>query len=322
MILTLPSGSASFDWNANVVQGTSMIFLMVDAAGRSGGSSDIISVSASDDNTCLNDLSPSSTPGTPTSSAGPGATTSSATSTATSSSNSNGGISIAAIAGSVIGALIFLAAVITLALFFFRRKRDKWVDGSSNIQKPRRAQSAIDLTYDPVYASNMHPYTHGSATPMAPGTPFSNSSSYLDEPPHPQYPARYQLPSQYSQNSAPSHYQSETYSTPHPDLFNPYTSSEAPSTFVQPFLDPPPTHDSMSTAQRKAASAGVSAITPSRFIVHTDVEDNPPSNADEVVELPPQYSDRRGSLLHHGLSSHSQQMQLPPVASASSLSKS
>jgi hypothetical protein len=27
-------------------------------------------------------------------------------------------------------------------------------------------------------------------------------------------------------------------------------------------------------------------------------------------------------LLHHGLSSHSQQMQLPPVASASSLSKS
>jgi hypothetical protein len=299
-----------------------MIFMMVDANGRSGGSSDIMSVGASDDNTCLNSLSPSSTSGIPTSSASSpsSATTSSGASPAT-SSNSGGGISIAAIAGSVIGALIFLAAVITLGLFFFRRKRDKWDDGSSTIKRPRRAQSGIDLTYDPGYVPNTHPYIYGSATSTVLSTPFPNSSPYLDEPPHPQYPAQYQLPSQYSQNPAPSHYQSQTYSTPHTDSFNQYTSSEAQSTIVQPFVDPPTIHNSKSAARQKAPSAGASAVTPSRFIVHTDVEDDPLLNERETVELPPQYSDRRGPLLHHG-PSDAQQMQLPPGSLASPLSKS
>ena len=50
-----------------------------------------------------------------------------------------------------------------------------------------------------------------------------------------------------------------------------------------------------SSAQGKAAMAGVPTYTPSRFIVHTDVEDAllPPNEAG-VVELPPQYSERRG----------------------------
>jgi len=56
------------------------------------------------------------------------------------------------------------------------------------------------------------------------------------------------------------------------------------------------TSDNMTSAQRKAMQAGVSTYTPSRFIVHTDVEDvYPPPNEDGVVELPPQYSERRAA---------------------------
>jgi hypothetical protein len=68
----------------------------------------------------------------------------------------------------------------------------------------------------------------------------------------------------------------------------------------------------MSTAQRKAAMAGVSAYKPSRFIVHTDVEDElPPPNQDGVVELPPQYSERRGPLATTGSTSRD----IPPLGS-------
>lgn len=47
--------------------------------------------------------------------------------------------------------------------------------------------------------------------------------------------------------------------------------------------------------RQKAAMAGVSAYDrPTRFIVHTDVEEvEPDAIVDEVCELPPQYTDRR-----------------------------
>lgn len=51
----------------------------------------------------------------------------------------------------------------------------------------------------------------------------------------------------------------------------------------------------LTAAQRKAAMAGESNYKPpSRFILHTDIEDDlPPPNDDGVVELPPQYTERR-----------------------------
>lgn len=53
--------------------------------------------------------------------------------------------------------------------------------------------------------------------------------------------------------------------------------------------------DSMTPSQRKAAMA-VRYNPPTRFILHTDVEDAVPPNEDGVVELPPQYSERHGPL--------------------------
>ncbi|KAJ8520984.1 hypothetical protein ONZ45_g2272 [Pleurotus djamor] len=51
----------------------------------------------------------------------------------------------------------------------------------------------------------------------------------------------------------------------------------------------------LTAAQRKAAMAGESAYKPpSRFILHTDADDElPPPNEDGIVELPPQYTERR-----------------------------
>lgn len=319
MSLNLPLASGSFDWNADVAEGTSMIFLMVDAAGRSGGSSDIIAVGASDDGSCLNNLSPSSTLAASTSSASSTSIASSTSSGPSSSSSAilaskpSKGSPIAVIVGGVIGALLFLASVIALGLFFIRKRRDTWSGGNSNIMQPRRTRSQVDLTYDPgYYVPTMHPYTSGSATPMTSPTPFSDSYSYLDEP--------HQLHSKYSPSTAPSQYQSLSLSMPDSDQFNPYMRNEvAHSIIVQPFVNPPPPRDSISTAKRTAALAGTSAYTPSpRFIVHTDVEDDLHPSEDEIVELPPLYSDRRSLSPHLSpvLSSNTQFMQgsAPPLS--------
>jgi hypothetical protein len=45
--------------------------------------------------------------------------------------------------------------------------------------------------------------------------------------------------------------------------------------------------------RRKAGLADVPAYKPSRFILHTDVEEAVPVEEEDIVELPPQYTDRR-----------------------------
>lgn len=60
-----------------------------------------------------------------------------------------------------------------------------------------------------------------------------------------------------------------------------------------PFSAPMSSESSISAAQRKANMAGVSSYKPSRFILHTDIEDTVPPETEEVVELPPQYTERR-----------------------------
>jgi hypothetical protein len=47
------------------------------------------------------------------------------------------------------------------------------------------------------------------------------------------------------------------------------------------------------SGRQKAAMAGVSAYKPSRFILHTDVDEVVPDEEQDIVELPPQYTDRR-----------------------------
>ncbi|KAF5355845.1 hypothetical protein D9756_004124 [Leucocoprinus leucothites] len=363
-----PAGATSFSWNANVERGTSIIFMMTDAAGRQGGASDLMVVANSNDRSCLNGLSPSSTSAVSTTANEQ--TTKKPTKTATSSSEtpsasssapaSSGGSSAGAIAGTVIGALLFLAVVITLGLFFLRKRREAkqlpaTTSGFPSYGGGHTNGYSLSSTSNPAFAASSHsPYTPHTPQTYNPQTPYGTEQSYghsyqpsqyapstyapsahtqvhnhshtlstgalgaydgyqtsmlpydanpfLDNPQHQQYPpANYAYQSTYQLPSA------SAYSLPHPvDPFNPPITDRGQPL---PPLPPPTTDDpfasaentstagsSMTAAQRKAAMAGASLYkSPSRIVVHTDAEDVlPPPNADGVVELPPQYTERRG----------------------------
>ena len=324
------------------------MFLMTDSQGRQGGSSDVRIVAISDDSSCLTGQSPSSTQSPPGASQTAPSTTASSppTSSSSSSTPSSHGISIAAIAGTVIGALLFLAVVITLGLFFLRKKRDAAGGNAPNSFKTHsgRRGSGIDLTYDPSQGPAGQPYgipQNNSAPtsdyPYSPnsGAPFSDNPFY-DSPPESQYQpsSRYVPPSQFDAASqySSSRYQFSDTTAPHeynpyqqyPGAYQPNAQLYPPNPNYQPVnphhVDPfhstpalalanaqperfsmqssqpsAPSEVQSSAQQRKAAMAGVSTYTPSRFIVHTDVEDAlPPPNEAGIVELPPQYSERRG----------------------------
>ncbi|KAF9015092.1 hypothetical protein BDQ17DRAFT_1340471 [Cyathus striatus] len=323
------------------------MFVMTDSEGRQGGSSDVKIVGISDDSSCLDASSPSSTSALPASTTSKSSstfsdstsTTSSSPSESTTDAASNGNISIGAIAGTVIGALLFLAVVITLGLFCLRKRREG--DGHSSRAgraeggstggafggQHSRMQSELDLTSGP-HNHTMHPYGGmdvNSTAAFAPGYDQYNHSNaglpydsdpFSDNPPS-QYNSSQYAPSQYDRQSQ---YTTSRYppSTPHlaaypppprtirsegeDDPFNPFVPSQTTSAtgIIEPFdqFEQPAgntsSRDSMSTAQRKAAMAGNTAYKPSRFILHTDLEDVVPSEIEEeVVELPPQYSERR-----------------------------
>lgn len=83
---------------------------------------------------------------------------------------------------------------------------------------------------------------------------------------------------------------------PHPYTLPPSASSHTRSNSKED-SDSPFTDGELSQAGRqKAAMAGVSAYRPSRFILHTDVEETLPIEEMDIVELPPQYTDRRQTL--------------------------
>uniref|UniRef100_A0A0W0F5P0 Uncharacterized protein n=1 Tax=Moniliophthora roreri TaxID=221103 RepID=A0A0W0F5P0_MONRR len=263
-VLRPAEGSTSYDWIANVWNGTSIIFVMVDAQFRPGGSSDVKIVGASDDTSCIGSNSPSSTMVPTATGTSPGATSTGSTSPPPAS---NGQVStqIGAIAGTVLGALVFLAVFITMGLFFLQRKKNKkpgqigW-DGTDFRRHSQRMQ--ID-SFD-------HSSSTGRALSVAPQ--YSNSDPFASSPDLPTIDSPFTN-----------------------DPFNPVSPSD--QTYIsdiEPFTAPSAGPSTMTSAQRKAAMAGVAPQKPSRFIVHTDAEDVPPEpEEEEVVELPPQYTERR-----------------------------
>ena len=266
-----------------------MIFSMTDAQGNQGGSSDIRVVGLSDDSSCLDSTSPSSTPAAPSPTASPP----SASGPSAPPNAPSHGISIAAIAGTVIASLLFLAVIITLGLFFLRKKLNSQT--SVNVGRPGTLGSEIDLSFDSRQAPVVTPYN----VPQSYDRPYSsNPNPSFDADPFqdPSQPVtHYQMPSQHFRPGTfqpPSqHYPLVSGYTPQ----NPVTDSLAPSLSRAEFERiPPQSAPSTSTSQRKAAMAGVKAYQPSRFIVHTDADDDLPQPDDDgVIELPPQYSERR-----------------------------
>ena len=267
---------------------------MTDAQGGQGGSSDIKVVGVSDDSSCLDNSSPSSTLAAPSHTASTPSGSKPAPGPSAPPTAPSHGIPIAAIAGTVAGSLLFLSVIITLGLFFLRKKPSH---SSGNVRRiPGTLESEIDLSFDSRQAPVVTPYN----VPKNYNRPYSfNANPSLDADPFQDPPsqpiAHYQMPSQYHRpgtfRSPSQHYPLFSGHTPQ----DPVTDSLEPSlsrTELEPI--PPQSTPSTSTPQRKAAMAGVKEYQPSRFIVHTDADDDPPRpNEDGIIELPPQYSERR-----------------------------
>ena len=314
-LLNPPVGDPSYSWNVNVAHGTSMLFFMTDSRGRQGGSSDVRIVGVSDDSSCLNNLSPASTshPPGPTQIGSPSASPSNSTSPPPSPPSP---ISAAGIAGAIIGSVLFLSVVVTLALFVLKRVSGK---------KPerRRIDSQVDLNENLGAGPLAHPYGPSPpGTQTTPTHPF-DSNSYVGDPALLPPPQRYANDKYRTSNSSLSGYYDPSMSyIPSPALYPPQPNYQHPAQFtpadalsIGSALLVPPTQSlavthgqpssprspssndssSVTAAKPKAAMAGTSQMPP-RFVLHTDAEDALTPNEDSVVELPPQYSERRAPI--------------------------
>lgn len=271
--------ATSFTWNANVPAGTEIIFMMTDAQGRSGGSSDIELVALSNDNSCLNGNYPSSTATAAPSSTAMTSTTTTSTATPTQTSSSSSGVSIGAIAGTAAGVVVAVAALVTLALFCIKKRRGNRSPYGHQTARSSRHLASIDL--DPATDNFQH----------APIYPFPYQTDSVSRLAPPIVPAS-ATASSFHQDTASFH--QEPYNslpvTPASQVQHSRMSSNTES--FAGFGEA--ASSSMSSgARRKAAMAGVTGYQPpARFIVHTDAEDIVPENS-ELVELPPQYTERR-----------------------------
>lgn len=276
-----PSTGTSFIWNtADIAAGTTVIFTMTDAKGNSGGSSDIEMVTQSNIASCLNSNSPSSTVA-----AIPSSTTAGASQTSSHTQIASSGVSLGTIIGAAVGTVAAIAAIVALAICYLKRQRyGRSPYGLASTRNSRRPNS-VEL--DPGMDNNFHhppiypfPYQNDSVSRLAP--PIVPGSSAI--------PASYQ----------------ETYLTS-PSV----SAAEAPYTFQQhsrtnsntdsfAALGDVASSSMTSSGRRKAAMAGIPSYQPTtRFIVHTDADDRPAEGEPEVVELPPQYSERRAPLVNH-----------------------
>jgi hypothetical protein len=195
--------------------------------------------------------------------------------------------------------LLFLAAIITLGLFFLKKKFDFRSSGKIRRRLSGTLESEIDLSLNSGQNPTVTPFNvPQNYDPGSPHPYYLNANPSFDANPFqdpPSQPKNYQIPSQYPH---PAEFQS---SSQHHSFFSGYTpespvtnSSFASRTGSEPIPPQSTSSTSASISQRKAAMAGVRASQPPRFVVHTDADDDlPQPNNDGVIELPPQYSERR-----------------------------
>ncbi|KAG2350290.1 hypothetical protein BDR05DRAFT_833857, partial [Suillus weaverae] len=274
LILHPPAGP-NYTWPVDVSAGTTLVFVMTDSQGRQGGSSDLETVTLSNDATCLSSNSPSSTASVPSSTTASTSASVSPTSNQSTSSKSN----TATIASAAIGCVVALAALVSLGMFLLRKRRASrplYVMSSSK-RHSRRLPSA-DLDHERSQ--------YGHVPPIYPFPYQADSVSHLTPPIHPATQSHLTSPSTgslaLSDPHTPFSQTKHSRQISNSDSFAGYGDAGG---------------SSMSSAgRRKAAMAGQTAYKPStRFILHTDVEDVVPDD-NGIVELPPQYSEHRQPL--------------------------
>ncbi|KZP00977.1 hypothetical protein CALVIDRAFT_533299 [Calocera viscosa TUFC12733] len=139
-----PQQGTTFDWTVNVQTGTSFFLVLADAAGNQGGTSSIQSVGSSDDSSCINGNSPSSTINAqPVQTSVPSTTPSSTPAPAESHTG--------AIIGGVVGGILALVALLLLLAFFWRRHQKRAAEASSptTYKRTQFGGGMIDLLPNP-----------------------------------------------------------------------------------------------------------------------------------------------------------------------------
>ncbi|ETW87415.1 hypothetical protein HETIRDRAFT_431760 [Heterobasidion irregulare TC 32-1] len=169
--LSPQKGLAQFEWTANVKSGTSMVFVMSDANGRLGGVSDVRVVGATNDATCLNSDSPSSTAQPVPSATSPAEAANTSPSTTTFS-----GTTIAAV---VAGGLVGTIAICSVVIFFVFRRRRRFRDDNKGqfmeFQEHHDGSAPMNggrLEPDPFVAALPRP----TSTNYSPGAPSSSTN--------------------------------------------------------------------------------------------------------------------------------------------------
>ena len=250
---------------------------MVDGQGNQGGASNITQVGSSNDAGCLTSSSPSSTTRlggsqTPTSSI----PTSTSTPTSTDASKSSGNhITIGGIAGTAIGGILFLVMVVTLALFFHRKKGalpsqggfKRRVEHGDQADGAHLGPPASAYTLQNSYQPDANPF--GSSTASAP----------------------YQSPISAYQVHSNAHISPSQRSESRGQLSNPHSPNSVPAATSAELLSRIDSEQLIYERQRaKALAAGLQP--PPRYIVHTAVEEDEVPRPDEngIVDLPPRYT--------------------------------
>lgn len=261
---------------------------MIDSQGRQGGVSPLNTVNPLSNTSCLNVNSPSSTASAPSQ-------------TSSQSSPSGGGTaSVGIIAGSVVGGVVLLVLLIILGLWCIRKRQSRHKD-DYEVRHHFPFKSQTD------YGSHLPLIQHESQSHMSTGDPFIHHSRQIS------FADSFAGSSSMSSASRPTTGQTVLpIPFPHQTLpivlappIHPGTHSHRTNAssgnfaFNDPF-SPLPTQPlrrpkTNTSDGRIAVVAGQSTTSPpAHIIVHTDIEDVPaPPDAPDVIELPPQYTDRQ-----------------------------
>ncbi|KIK70912.1 hypothetical protein GYMLUDRAFT_66124 [Collybiopsis luxurians FD-317 M1] len=252
-VLSPPNGPTSYTWDSVDIWNGTTTMFMMVDSKQNEGGA------SGTFNVGVSDDSSCISSGSPSATASQFAPTSSSSGSSSRSSSNN----LGAILGSVLGGVLILATVIAMTLFFLRRRKERkdpngWIEASGAYSRRSRARSDdIDLLADV-----RDPTNPTSPTPFLPSSQYGNQLSHSSAAP---YHSSYSLPS--SAQYLPA------------------------GTEVTPFTA---TSDEHRTTQRTTKGPrGPPSNAQPRYIVHHDAEDVPEEEAEEVVELPPQYSERR-----------------------------
>lgn len=288
-VLYPPTGP-NYTWVTDVEAGTSLIFFMIDSQGRQGGVSPLNTVQPLSNTSCINVNSPSSTASAPSQTSSQG--TSSGSNTAT----------VGIIAGAAVGGVVLLVLLTILGVFCIRkasrqsRRKDDVIDDGSHLPLMHSHLSASDP-----FSRHLRQISFADSFV---GSSSTSSDSRLMGAMGGQTVSPYTFPHQtvpivLAPPIHPGTHSHLTNASKFP-VNNPTSPSPTQPSRLSSNIDSSARHvDSGgspgSSPGGRVIAAGQAATSPSaHIIVHTDIEDGPPPpDIQEVIELPPRYTDRQ-----------------------------